>query len=687
MSALTSSGQSKIQKLREAFIHQLPTQLGMNWEKFDALLKDPTPKAIEEFHRVIHTLNGASAAFGLTALSSAAGEGEKLAKELLTGGVELTSSWREEMKNQLDAMERAMLTISSGNEVDLIKLDVPTAESIKSGSDRKMVYLCDDDPFQLSNLTTQIGCFGFEVRAFQNLDNFYAAVCENPPAAIIMDMLHPGNKTAGAQLVEKIRSRDGHQIPVIYTSSESDISSRLAAVRAGCDAYFVKPVNPTELCHTLDSLTNPDNSDPYRIMIIDDDQHASEVYATILDEAGMVTLSVHDPMQTISHLIEFKPDLILMDMHMPECNGMELAGVIRQMDAYLSIPIIFLSSESDLTLQFTARRMGGDEFLHKTIKPEHLVSTVAVQAQRMKLLRSYMTRDSLTGLFNHSTIKEYLELNVIQAQRSDENLCFIMIDVDHLKGINDRYGHAAGDRVLIAMANLLRQRLRKSDLIGRYGGEEFAVILSGTSMEEAVSLADNLRQCFEIIRFPFKGGFFTATFSCGVSSLSSHDDAGKLSFAAEEALRTAKSEGRNRVVAAEVLISKKQLKHIKVLVVDDSQPMREKLVHMLENMGFQNIEAAADGRQAWDKLISDKFDLVIADWHMPEMSGLELLKTIRADHIFAGIPFVMVTSEDDKLSVQEAIRAGVSEYILKPFLVEEFSNKIIRTLCKVKNVK
>jgi diguanylate cyclase (GGDEF)-like protein len=685
MSAHKPSAPSKLQKLREAYINQLPAQIGSIREMFSALdQENPGQEAMEDFHRAVHTMKGSSAAFGLNDVSAAAKEAEDLARLAMAGTVPGETPWGPDMEARLAKVERAVRDMGSGQASDQVRLDVAAAEVIHCGSERKVVYLCEDDPLQLTSLTTQIGCFGFEVSSFQDLESFESAVEKCAPDVILMDMVHPGNRTGGAQIVEKIRGKGGRNIPVVFISCESEIGTRLAAVRAGCDAYFVKPVNPTDLCATLRALASTEQPEPYRIMIVDDDPQVCARQAAILQEAGMVTLGVHDPMQSLTHLTEFKPDLILMDMHMPGCNGLELAGVIRQMDAYLSIPIVFLSGESDQDLQIDAKRIGGDEFLHKDIEPRHLVSTVTVRAQRMKLLRSFMIRDSLTGLYNHSTTKEHLELSVARAQRSGENACFAMLDLDNFKGVNDRYGHPTGDRVLVALANLLRQRLRKSDVIGRYGGEEFAVILPASSMQEAVGLMDSLRQCFEGIRFPTEDGYFTSTFSCGLASLSSHEGAERLCLAADEALYSAKKAGRNRVVAAERYMTDAELKDMKVLVVDDAAPIRSILANMLSGSGFADIREAKNGQEAWEIMQSAKFDLVIADWYMPKMNGIELLRLIRADQAHGDTPFVMITGESDMNSVREAIKAGVSEYILKPVYAEEFSKKIIRVLCRDK---
>jgi diguanylate cyclase (GGDEF)-like protein len=148
--------------------------------------------------------------------------------------------------------------------------------------------------------------------------------------------------------------------------------------------------------------------------------------------------------------------------------------------------------------------MGGDEYLIKPIKPDHLISTVTVLAERMKIIRSNMVKDSMTGLFNYAATKDALDAAIKQAQNQDqeETVCFAMIDLDHFKDINDNYGHDAGDRVLMALARLLRQRLRKADVVGRTGGEEFAVVLPACSIQEAGQLLQKILEDFATISFP-----------------------------------------------------------------------------------------------------------------------------------------------------------------------------------------
>ncbi|MFH1028514.1 MAG: response regulator, partial [Pseudomonadota bacterium] len=129
----------------------------------------------------------------------------------------------------------------------------------------------------------------------------------------------------GAEIMNRIQSGREKPIATVFISSNNSLANRLSAVRAGSSAYFTKPLNITDLCSTLSLLTSAVKPEPYRIMIVDDDPQLADYHALILQEAGMTTMAVNDPLQVMSPLFEFKPDLILMDMYMPGCNGVDLA--------------------------------------------------------------------------------------------------------------------------------------------------------------------------------------------------------------------------------------------------------------------------------------------------------------------------------------------------------------------------
>jgi diguanylate cyclase (GGDEF)-like protein len=236
-------------------------------------------------------------------------------------------------------------------------------------------------------------------------------------------------------------------------------------------------------------------------------------------------------------------------MYMPACTGTELAKVIRHNDRYVSVPIIYLSAEDDLDKQLDAMSEGGDDFLTKPIKPRHLITTVRNRAARARNLKARMVRDSLTGLYNHTHILQLLEDCSFRARRESKPLSFAMLDIDHFKRVNDSHGHPMGDRVIKSLALFLKQRLRKTDFIGRYGGEEFAIVMPDTDLEAAYAVLDEIRQRFAEIHYPAQPQDLWCTFSAGVVEMSENSDSLLMASQADEALYRAKDAGRNRVQA------------------------------------------------------------------------------------------------------------------------------------------
>ena len=412
----------------------------------------------------------------------------------------------------------------------------------------RLVYLFESDPELARNLALQLSYFGYRVRSFERPSLLHAALGDAWPNAIILDIELSGGDLAAT--VAAINSLLKKQIPVIFLSARQDFSARLAAVRAGSAAYIDKPVEVRKLVDKLDALTSVQLQEPCRVLIVEDSATQSAWCAYVLRQAGMLTHTVIDPAQLLDAMAEFNPELVLMDMYLPDCSGVELARLIRQTDVYFSLPIVFLSIEASFEKQLDAMRLGGDEFLTKPITPAHLVAAVTPRVERYRMLRAMMAQDSLTGLINHVRLQQQLDFEVARACRQKTPLSFAMIDIDHFKIVNDSYGHPAGDRVLMSISRFLRQRLRKTDVVGRYGGEEFGSILTDTGGVLAQMVLDRIRDDFSKVEHPQGDSKFSVSFSAGIASLGANSSAGELVLAADQALYRAKNQGRNLIVLA-----------------------------------------------------------------------------------------------------------------------------------------
>lgn len=415
-----------------------------------------------------------------------------------------------------------------------------------------VVYIAINDSRTSEEVASQVTCFGYQAHLFTTDHAFIESVQMRRPDFIVIDT---DFASGGAiEMIKALQQRLTTPIPIIFMGVDDNLQTRLECVRAEGKAFLSAPLEISNLLEVLDNLSVSHEQDAHRILIMEDSKAQAYFIAKTLSDAGMETEVVNDPLTLLKTLADFRPDLILMDVYLPTCTGLELANVIRQQESYVSVPIVFLSAEQDLSQQMQAMMLGGDDFLTKPITPEHLVSAIASRVERSRVLRSYMIRDSLTGLLNHTHTLERLEVEVSRSYRALLPLSFVMLDLDHFKQINDNYGHAVGDRVIKSLAQLMQQRLRKADTIGRYGGEEFAVILPNTDLEQAVNLVNEIREAFASLRqFAVDGTFYT-TFSAGVAQLQG-DNGWELADRADKALYQAKKLGRNEVVGDDMAIA------------------------------------------------------------------------------------------------------------------------------------
>lgn len=340
------------------------------------------------------------------------------------------------------------------------------------------------------------------------------------------------------------------QALVFALASEDALLLRLRAARAGVSGFFVRPFDPVKVVDRIERMREERQALQGRVLLIDDDQLLARHHAAVLEAGGFEARICTDPLQALEVMALFHPDLVLMDVYMPGCSGPELARVIRMHDEWLATPLVFLSAETDLDLQLTAASEGADDFLTKPIADGHLVAAVRARVQRARQVAQLIHSDSLTGLLKHGRIKEELVTELARARRQQRPLSVMMIDIDRFKRVNDRYGHPVGDQVLRALGNLMRQRARKSDRLGRYGGEEFLLILPDCDTQNARALAEDIRERFSALRFTHGKEDFSVTLSAGIACYPRFEDPGELLAQADQALYAAKQNGRNRVELA-----------------------------------------------------------------------------------------------------------------------------------------
>lgn len=559
----------RLADLKERFDQDVPNRISL----IEAAMRrvergDNVPLALSEMRGAAHRLAGSAATFGYGDLGA-------LAKQIEEEVDHLTVLAKDPAEEDVNRLKRLVAQLGGSGATVLEEEYVELAESVDENEapeeelgeeihdydakqeespevpDSSFIIVLDEDPGVPWGILDQIRVFGIEVHTAGGLPEI-AEISETPGVGFLFLSLPYVREHARdlGKLLNSDEDQGNRLLKLFVFSDEDEFEGRLVSVRAGAEAYFLLPVEVADVVDRIERMSAEFTQDPFHILIVDDDPEQVSNTALTLQAAGMITSVATDPNQVIPIMIENKPELVILDMYLPGCTGAEIARLIRQEDAFVGTPIIFVSAEQEPSKQFMAIESGGDDFLTKPVDPHRLAHLVRTRAGRTRAMRRLMERDSLTGLLNHSYLLEVLEREMQRAARIEGTLTFAMIDIDHFKSVNDTYGHLIGDHVLRSLSRLLGERLRKTDTVGRYGGEEFGVVLFNTATDDAKRIMDELRESFSRISFHAGGEEFTVTFSCGLAQFPERSEPSSLVEAADHALYAAKENGRNQVVIA-----------------------------------------------------------------------------------------------------------------------------------------
>jgi len=373
----------KLAALQAMFKLQLPDKISAIDQLWLAVRQDMSNgKELADLHRMVHSLAGTGGTYGAMVVSTVARELELPLKKLIKMSSP-TSQLDLLTQQHLDLLFKQLKNAALQWEPSEIPYIKP-GEHKEQHNDNNLVYLVEDDLFFAANLMTNLDQSGYRLKHFTELSDFEADYGNEIPGLIIMDIVFAEGDVAGAKIISRLQEKANTFPPVIFISVRDDIEARLAAARAGARRYFSKPLDIKKLVQTMDGLTERSVKKTFRVLLIDDDEALLEYYEIVMRDAGMEVKTLSNPLEGLNALAAFRPDVVVMDVYMPECSGLELAQVIRQDDAWTMIPIMFLSTESDLNIQLEAMNLGGDDFLLKPVEAGHFVSAVRAKAKRAR---------------------------------------------------------------------------------------------------------------------------------------------------------------------------------------------------------------------------------------------------------------------------------------------------------------
>ncbi|TDG00400.1 diguanylate cyclase [Paenibacillus piri] len=426
-----------------------------------------------------------------------------------------------------------------------------------------------------------------------------------------------------------------------------------------------------------------------RLLIIDDDEALRSYLVRRLILEGYQVDGASDVAEAQKLLRQFTYDLITLDLMMHPQSGYELFAFVKEDPTLKWVPLVVLSGRSDVHDKVRCFYLGADDYMTKPFQYEELSARIYSLLKRTKDFERMAFRDPLTGVYNRRFFDHQIQAELQRIQRYPSPISLAFIDIDRFKSINDTHGHHIGDLVLQGLAHLLQHHLRETDVLARFGGEEFVIVLPGSSGDHAQKTIESiLRQTHAGPVAQHEGEAYRITFSAGVCEWTEGMTVAEWIKRADNAMYTAKQSGRDRVILYTGQLSDSLSDASSapepgaktVLIADDDRILRSILVSKLQHLPVTFVEAE-DGEEAYRVVTTQSVDVCILDGVMPRLDGLGMLNRLHTNNMMpSGLQVLMLSGRGREEDMSKGAQLGVNVYMSKPFSMLELEFKVKQML-------
>ena len=421
------------------------------------------------------------------------------------------------------------------------------------------------------------------------------------------------------------------------------------------------------------------------VLVIDDDATSLAVVAAQLQSMGHTAATLDEPMRTLDVVARTAPDLVVLDVDMPEVTGIELVRMLRSEPRSRHVPILVLTARTDAALVRDAYAAGADDVVHKT----ELYGDFGVRVSN-RLERARQMRAASAGMGAHTDVIDRqeaaraMERLMRLARRHRRPACIALIHLDDFAAVGRRHGRNAGEAVLRRVADTLTAAFRNDDLVARWGRDTFVVAMFDADAQQGERRLQDVLDTLRAESFgDAKGGAFSVTASAGLAQRSrAHPDGASVLAAAEQALLDAQSSGRRSVVVSGTAPAVDD-RVVDVVLVEDDPALAALLMHALESDGVR-ASWLPDGQQASDRLCGPcpalRARVVLMDVSLPGLDGLTLLRQLAAADALRATRVIVISARASEGEMLLAFSLGAFDFVAKPVSVPLLMQRVHRAM-------
>ena len=460
------------------------------------------------------------------------------------------------------------------------------------------------------------------------------------------------------------------------TRAHPSIGSAAAALEAAADSDVAARCD--ELVSTLQQASGAAATDTAQVLIlvVEDDAVSQAIMQRVLSTPSRRVVCASTIAAARVLLNTERLDLVIIDLVLPDGDGRNFLVQLREDPQTAGIPTMVVSALNNAQVRTECYALGCDAYVDKPVEIDVLVAaTTSLLEQAARTARD-ARRDPSTRLPNRAGTREAFAR--MTAARGRPPSAVAMLDLDGFRAVNELLGSAGGDAALTAFAELARQMLRESDVIGRWGGEEFVVLMPDTDDDAAAGMVRALRKQLQTFVVSPQHPELRLSFTAGIAS---SPDGGTFDDALAEAdrlLYDGKATSRGSVVTSR---GHRQIASRTVLLAEDDPVIAALVRHRLSRDGFDVVHAA-NGNDALALAEQGRIALMILDVNMPGLSGLALLERLRKHVAFQRTPIMMLTSMGNESDIARALALGADDYVVKPFSPVELLARVRRLIAR-----